>query len=73
MKKQTKRTWRTGPQPLYPWGEWFGMRKPFTLRKGKDYHCKTSSMLVMLHQRAPKFGQRVSVLVRGDSLVVQVK
>ncbi len=72
-KRQKKRAWKTGPPPLYPWAKWFGMTAPFSLRRGEDCLCKTSSMAVMLRQKAPKFGWRVSISIRGDTLRVEVK
>lgn len=48
MVKRKKR----GKKQIYPWEQWMSYTRKRTLIKGKDYFCKSTSILVMLREKA---------------------
>ena len=65
MSKRKKR----GKKQFYPWEQWMSYTRTRTLVKGKDYFCKTTSMLVMLREKAVQLNKviRTSKTWRNDS------
>lgn len=49
----------------YPWLRWFGQLH-FTLKKGRDYDCRTDTMANMVRQAAARHGYKVSILIADD-------
>lgn len=49
----------------YPWHEWFKMES-FTLRRGKDYGCRTYIMAQQLRNKASEAGLSVTISVSPD-------
>lgn len=54
----------------YPWVEWFALPE-FVLSRD-DYAGATHGMVQQIRSRAPSYGKRVSVQVRGDDIHVTV-
>ena len=51
----------------YPWEEWFLREGEYLLVKGRDYNCRTNSMVVMFRQKATAMGMRVSLRVDEEN------
>lgn len=58
---------------LYPWEKWLAQRKPFRLKKGRDFDCAMHSMSMQVRQRAAEHGLKASVLIQDEVLVVELR
>lgn len=54
----------------YPWDEWLAYKRPYRLKRGKDFRCMTHSMSVQIRNAAIARGMRVSVEIKGQYLWV---
>lgn len=60
------------PRPSkYPWEDWFG-RDLITLRKGRDYVCRQSSMAQQIRSAASRFGVSVHVTETDKGFRIKV-
>lgn len=59
-------------QVRYPWDRWLSKRRT-TLRRGRDFQCQLHSMGVQMRNAALLRGIPVSVHLKDDVLVVEVK
>lgn len=62
---------REGKKPRYPWERWFAQTR-FTLLRGVDFHCSTSSMTQLIRQNASNRRKGVLVKDGGDRIDVQI-
>lgn len=53
------------PQRRYPWRRWFQART-FTIRRGRDYVCRTYVMAQMVRNVACRLGYSVSIAIHPD-------
>jgi len=58
--------------PQYRWDEWFSNPK-FKLERGKHFTSQSHGMSIMVRQAAKKRGLRVSVHIKEDVLIVEVR
>lgn len=58
----------------YPWEKWF-CGESVELRRGKrkEFEAKASSMQAMIIRKAAERGYKCRVLLRGDSVIIEVK
>lgn len=56
----------------YPWEQWFRARR-FTLKRGLEYDCRTSSMVQAVYQAAARMGRDVSIEVAEDEIQFTVE
>lgn len=57
---------------VYDWDELF-KRGRFTLVRGKDYHCSTSSIIQIARNQASKRGLPLSIEDGGNRVAIEVK
>ena len=55
----------------YPWGHWFGQRS-FTLVRGRDYDCRTSSMAQQVYQASRRKGHKIKIELPEDEMEIRV-
>ena len=62
----------TGPPTKYPWDRWLQRKTKLTLRNGKDFECKQSSMAVTIRKRLATLQIDASVFLEknGDIQIV---
>jgi hypothetical protein len=57
----------------YPWDRWFNRKRPFRLKRGRDFHCMIHSMAVHIRDMAQQYDVRVSIQTEeGEVLRVTV-
>jgi hypothetical protein len=61
---------KPGPEPLYPWDEWFDGNF-WRLIQGEDFDCSIRSMEHQLRKKAVSKGLKVSVNQEDDGVVVR--
>ncbi len=65
-------------QQLYPWNDWFGKavlskRHSITIKRGKHYHCSSSSMAQQIRSAASSRNLAVSVIEIEDGFTILIK
>lgn len=79
MPKSDSQTKRDNPgNSKYPWDEWFHRMQTnkshkITLHKGQHYECATHAMSVQVRRQSRLRGERVSVHIVDDSLVLTLE
>ncbi len=54
----------------YPWDDWFGRKRSFTVRRHEDYNGTDASFMQLVRHKARDLGAKVSCVNPQDDMVV---
>lgn len=60
---------RRGPPGIYPWERWLKLGSKHTLKQGKDFTSKVSTMVIYIYTRAKGVGRCVSIYVKPEGVL----